>query len=196
MNTLLYNKKGVSPPSGAYVAPCIELQRRTKLYVPRSLELETRIIDAGFIDWLEPARIEKLLWLISKICKAWYLNETTNVGCFVNIPSKLIRKKLHWRFAGEAVEVLTALGIVETNGKYSVGAGGFSKSFRLAKEFWNASVVIIEGSVKTEKDESVIKDSEQEWILESLRRTEFDEPSFRATITPQMPAKRLLRAER
>jgi hypothetical protein len=40
------------------------------------------------------------------------------------------------------------------------------------------------------------ENTEQRWILDSLRAVEFDEASFRALLAPEMPLKRLLRAER
>jgi hypothetical protein len=144
-SSLQYNNTA-SPLLFAHVAPCRRIQRRSKHYVPQSLDLETRVIDAGFVEWIEPDRIRKLTWLVSKICKAWHVNETTKVGFFVNVSAKEMRKKLHWRFAVKVVKVLVALGVVEVNGGYS--PGDFPKSFRLSKEYWHDPLKVIDGGAR------------------------------------------------
>jgi hypothetical protein len=112
--------------------------------VPYNLELPAMINDFGANPfWLTDKGLEPLYFVISYILRK-YSHKDAELGQFVNISAELMRERFGTtnKLIGKkqylnvpAIELLTSLGIIQFNPKYSNGANAFCMSYRLTKSF-------------------------------------------------------------
>jgi hypothetical protein len=183
--------------TGAYLYPKSNvLPFIHEFYVPKNLFLEELLAQNGLNEWLKSKWLQKVYFVPSFIQYAYldYKRVGVKRNGYVGIHKTVLARNVGDHIKdGKAfyllvLEVLRLLGVIEVNHKYwatTEKRGGFPKSFRLAKPYWNQEPKIIGFSQKLPprvKDESRITNEVQEFIHSNIKNLTLDESALKSLV--------------